>query len=205
MSDHLKRQTPLSQDEAACGYMKTAWLEGHSAGEIAAEISRKYRNYSPTRNVIIGIIARKGWKRSPEVAKLAGVHSGKAAARATPPRPPARPKPVPAAPRAVVERRIPNPDNLPAALPPGTRTGPTLLQLTSNQCRSPVGPDTRESGQPQMFCGRLVGYRSVEVRKGVFQERQDVYCGQCAKRNRIGLVSSLSARQRHERSMRAFA
>lgn len=60
MSIHMSDAWGADEIEKA----KTMWFAGHSASEIAAVLARR------SRNAVIGIVARQGWKRTADVIPM---------------------------------------------------------------------------------------------------------------------------------------
>lgn len=167
--------------------------EGKSASEIAALIGN-----GETRNMVIGVVNRRGWNRSTaaQLATIRAVNREKARTR---------PRPTPAVSAAPPPPAPADPNRVEPSLPrPIDRTGPNLFELLPYQCRNPVGPDPR-LGKPQMFCGEPVTTRTVETSKGVFQEKVDSYCAPCAARNRQALVPARRVARWVDRSVRGYA
>lgn len=172
--------------------------EGKSATEIA-----RLRNLGETRNMIMGVINRNQWTRGP-VANAATQLAAKVrdTIRKREERAEAQRKRA----AAIAALPVKGMPVLVAATPPKSdnREGPTLLELGANQCRSPVGPDVRVSGRPQMFCGDRVQVRDLEVVKGQFRTVVDSYCAACAMKNRTTFRKASTAPE-FMRNVRRFA
>lgn len=125
--------TPWTAEDLAT--VKTLWLKGESGSYIAKAIG-----YRKSRNAIIGVITRRGWKRPRSVALSNSRHVSKSRKRQRVPKsqlktPATRAKgdmPKTEKPKAVA------PSNDPVA----------FEQLTPDTCRYAVN-----NGEPWMFCG----------------------------------------------------
>lgn len=179
--------------------------EGRSDGEIMRLSAALSPRMIVNRNQLIGIrnrarppIVRPG-DNNPALRGIRTSAKPPEERRTKPAPPPAKPKPAP------IVRPAPAPIQTPAPPPYerkasnlASRTGPTLLELETGQCRNPVGS---LSGSDQQFCGDRVGTRRVMIKPGVYVEKLDSYCQSCGDRNRVGTSTAASL----IRSARAYA
>lgn len=131
------------------------WSDGRSCAQIANALGEA--GFYASRNAVIGVIHRKGWKRAkvkPAPEKVEAPKAKRVRAK--------KPKALAAAALPDPEPDAPEPIDLPPPPPPPPEGGVALMDLKSWHCRMVVAQG------PALFCGKPQAFETS-------------WCEDCAK------------------------
>jgi hypothetical protein len=160
-----------SYTELELKIIKDGVESGRSASQIAKDLPGR------TRNAVIGVATRKGWK-------MGGYSAARLTERQARPAPTRVPPPKPA-PRLLTNANVPvfgakpGPTVPPMEIPVTPITSPavSIMALTAGMCRNPVGKLT---GADQLFCARQTAAKKRGDGGGI--GGFETYCQACKPR-----------------------